>query len=178
MVTKSRPPSRPLSRRIASLAAVGVALLTGSVLVPRQQRFVWNTTASTAVGVYAVLRRSPLRGELALIDLPPDVRRLAIARGYLSHASLLIKPVAAVSGDRICRVGRTVWVSGHKIATARVADAQRRLLPTWRGCQLLGPGQIFVLGIANDSFDSRYYGPIDAHNVVGTAIPVWTFQSN
>jgi conjugative transfer signal peptidase TraF len=164
--------------RVALLAAVGLAALAGSVLVPRLPRIVWNTTASTPIGLYAVLRRPPLRDELALIGLPPDVRALAIARGYLGPASLLIKLVAAVSGDRVCRVGFTVWVSGRKVANARVSDAQRHLLPTWRGCRVMGPGQIFILGIANDSFDSRYFGPIDARYIVGTAVPIWTFQSN
>jgi type IV secretory pathway protease TraF len=69
-----------------------------------------------------------------------------------------------------------VWISSHKVAVARVADAQRHLLPTWRGCRVLPAGQIFVLGSAPASFDSRYFGPIDARYVVGIGFPVWTFH--
>jgi conjugative transfer signal peptidase TraF len=167
-----------MRRRIACLGAVALAALGCSALVPKHPRLVWNTTASTPVGLYTTLRGSPRRGELALIDPPRRVRALAVARGYLTQRSLLIKPVAALGGDRICRVGFTVWISGHKVATARVADAQRRRLPIWRGCQVLSPGQIFVLGLATDSFDSRYFGPIDARYVVGVAVPVWTVPSN
>lgn len=167
-----------MRRRIACLGAVALAALGGAALVPKHPRLVWNTTASTPVGLYTTLRGSPRRGELALIDPPRQVRGLAVARGYLTPASLLIKPVAAVSGDRVCRVGLKVWISGRKLATARVADAQRRRLPVWRGCQVLRPGQIFVLGIATDSFDSRYFGPIDARYVVGIAVPIWTVPSN
>ena len=163
-----------MRRRISIIMALALAPLACSAFVPKSPRLVWNTTASTPVGLYAILRGTPRRGDLALIDPPARVRVLAIARGYLAQASLLIKPVVAARGDRICRVGSTVWISGHKVATARVADAQRRPLPIWRGCQVLSPGQIFVLGIAIDSFDSRYFGPIDARYVVGIAIPIWT----
>ncbi len=163
---------------ISLLVVLALAALVSSAFVPKFPRFVWNTTASTPVGLYIIVHGTPRRGNLALIDLPPNVRTLAVARGYLAPGSFLIKPVAAVSADRICRVGITVWVAGHKVAAARGTDAQRRLMPTWRGCRVLSSGQIAVLGVPTDSFDSRYFGPIDAGYMIGIAIPIWTVPTN
>jgi type IV secretory pathway protease TraF len=115
---------------------------------------------------------------LVLVALPEPVRKLAATRQYLARRSLLIKPVAAISGDRVCRLGARVWISGHAAVTARAADALDRPLPTWRGCRILSSTQIFVLSRSSDSFDSRYFGVIDVRRVVGIAVPVWTVSSN
>jgi conjugative transfer signal peptidase TraF len=167
-----------MRRRIAVLGAVGLAALAASAFVSKRPCLVWNTTASTPLGLYVIVRRPPRPGDLVLLDPPSNVRALALRRGYVTQQSLLIKPVAAAGGNRVCRVGFTVWISGHKVATARIADAQRRPLPTWRGCHVLHSTQIFVLGRSSDSFDSRYFGVIAARRVVGIAVPIWTFQSN
>lgn len=163
-----------MTHRIVTLAALGLAALTCPSFLPQVPSLVWNATPSAPVGLYAIERDSPQRGDLALIDPPPAIRRLASGRGYLSARSLLIKPVIAIVGDRVCRLHALVWVQRHRLVVARATDAQDHSLPTWRGCRVLGPGQIFVLGRSSDSFDSRYFGPIDHGFVVGIAHPIWT----
>jgi type IV secretory pathway protease TraF len=110
---------------------------------------------------------------LAVIHLPDALRALAAARGYLGLTALLIKPVAAGTGDVVCRHGAIVTIDGKVTARARMADQLGRPLPQWNGCIRLAAGQIFVLAVMPDSFDSRYVGPIGRSHVIGAAIPVW-----
>jgi conjugative transfer signal peptidase TraF len=161
-----------MKRRIALGMAFGIAAVACSFF--GHPHLVWNTTASMPTGLYLLHRSFPARAQMVLIDPPPAVRRLAIARGYLGPRSTLLKTVVALQGDRVCRWGSAVWVSGNRIAAARVADARHRLLPAWRGCQVLGHGEVFVLGHASSSFDSRYFGSIDARWIIGVAVPIWT----
>lgn len=121
-----------------------------------------------------VMSRSPKSDQLAVIDLPEPTKVLADVRGYLPRGALLIKPIAARSGDVVCRFGTIVTVNGDRRARARMLDAWRQPLPHWHGCIRLTTSQVFVLAPAESSFDSRYIGPIDLARIVGTAVPVWT----
>jgi type IV secretory pathway protease TraF len=113
---------------------------------------------------------------LVVIRLPEPFLMLASARGYLPAGILLIKPIAAGAGDLVCRHGAIVTINGRTAALAKAVDARGRALPRWQGCRRLATLQIFVLSPDADSFDSRYFGPLDTRHVVGMAVPVWTFQ--
>ena len=134
---------------------------------------VWNASPSVPIGLYRLAFRPPRTGALAILRIPEPHKALAERRGYLGPRAQLIKWVAAVTGDRVCRYGSLVMINGRLAARARAADAAARSLPAWRGCTRLGAGQIFVLSAAAGSFDSRYFGPVDPTHIVGTATPVW-----
>jgi len=169
---------RPVRGGVALLAALAIVLLASPYFVSNTSLVVWNVTPSIPVGLYHVTHRSPRRGDLVLVALPERVRGLAGDRQYLGPKSLLIKPVAAIGGDRVCRLNSRVWISGHAVVIARAADALDRPLPTWRGCRILSSTQIFVLSRSSDSFDSRYFGPLHVRSVVGIAAPIWTVSSD
>jgi conjugative transfer signal peptidase TraF len=139
-------------------------------------RLLWNTSPSVPVGLYWIAGAAPTTGEFAVIRLPDALRALAAARGYLGLTALLIKPVAAGVGDVVCRHGATVTINGKPAADAWVADERGRPLLHWSGCTTLAAGQVFVLSAAPDSFDGRYFGPIDRSQVLGAARPVWVNQ--
>jgi conjugative transfer signal peptidase TraF len=128
------------------------------------------------VGLYWVAPAPPGKGELAAIRLPNALRTLAAARGYLAATALLIKPVTATMGDLVCQHGATVTINGQAAAHASAADGLGRPLPHWTGCITLTAGQVFLLSTAPDSFDSRYFGPIDSAHVLGAAHPIWLRQ--
>ncbi len=178
LVTRQHPPfhirPRSVRYRIALLAALAILLIAAPSIVHYAPVVVWNATSSVATGLYRVVHRPPRRGDLVLLALPDHIRHISAARGYLALRSLLIKPVAAVSGETVCRLGSRVWTSGHVSVTARSADALGRSLPFWRGCRVLRSTEIFVLAPPADSFDSRYFGPVDGRFVVGVAVPIWT----
>jgi conjugative transfer signal peptidase TraF len=136
-------------------------------------RLLWNTSPSVPVGLYWIASAAPTTGELAVIRLPDALRALAATRGYLGETAYLVKPVAAGTGDLICRHGATLTINGQAAAQARTADARGRPLPRWSGCITLAAGQVLILSAAPGSFDGRYFGPIDTGHVVGVTHAVW-----
>jgi type IV secretory pathway protease TraF len=98
---------------------------------------------------------------------------LADARGYLPAGTLLIKRVIAGDGDLACRLGAIVAVNGQPVAHASAADRLGRPLPRWSGCKHLAAGAVLLLSPVPDSFDGRYFGPLDGSHVLGTALPLW-----
>ena len=141
-------------------------------------RLVWNVTASVPVGLYRVLPKEvPRRGELGAIRPSPSLTRYMAARHYVETGALLVKPVAAVTGQRVCRIGAIVTIDGVPVATARSADRYHRPLPIWTGCRRLRAGAVFPLAPAvSASFDGRYFGPVARDSVLGRAVPLWTWQ--
>lgn len=160
----------------------GVLALTG-LLAPKMihvpPTLLWNASASAPIGLYAV---RPIRrltpGEMVVIALPGPLARFAAERRYLPLGVPLIKPVAAVAGQTVCRSGLAVTIGAALAANARASDGRGRPLPVWRGCRRLGPSQMFVMNTAvPDSFDGRYFGPLSASAVLGQAWPLWTRPS-
>jgi type IV secretory pathway protease TraF len=120
------------------------------------------------------MNQLPAKGHLAVIRLSDATGALASARGYLPAGALLIKPVAAASGDVVCRFGPLIKINARLRALAHGMDRRHRLLPRWRGCRYLTTSELFVLSHAAGSFDGRYFGPIERGTVLGTAVPIWT----
>jgi conjugative transfer signal peptidase TraF len=120
-------------------------------------------------GLYWVDRKPPGLGEVAVVLLPERIAALAASRGYLPHSAYLLKPVAAVGGDRVCRYGAHIFVRSAYVARALEADRRRRALPRWQGCRILRSGELFLLSRAPASFDGRYFGAIPAGHVIGRA---------
>jgi conjugative transfer signal peptidase TraF len=154
---------------------MAIALLALAWPKANAPMLLWNASPSIPVGLYLATSEKPARGSLAIIRLPERVSQLAGRRGYLPSSALLIKPVVASAGDTVCRHGLRVLIHGSWRATARLRDGRGRILPHWRGCVRLTASQIFVLTTTvNNSFDSRYIGPIDGDAVRGTAVAAWT----
>lgn len=149
-----------------TVGAVSLIVISGKVRPPL---IVWNATPSVPIGFYVIKRRQPQRGELALIQLSPKHVELTHRRGYLTATTYLIKPVAALEGDRVCRLGNAVLVRQRVVAVARATDSAGRHLPTWTGCRVLSHGELLVLAPAMDSLDGRYLGPIGGDRIAGVA---------
>lgn len=167
-------------KRETAAFAIGVCAATClSIAAPLSRLLVWNMTASVPTGLYLVRGTGALRiGERVAIDPPMDLRHYLAARGYLPPRMPLLKEVAALGGDTVCRHGRAVSIGGKQVATARPADSRGRRLPVWSGCRTLEADEIFVLGARSpDSFDGRYFGPLPTSSILGRASPVWTDET-
>lgn len=158
-------------RILAGMLAL-LALLLALNLCKRPL-FVWNASSSVAVGLYRVTLGLPRPGGIVIIRLPQPAARIAEDRGYLSGSAYLLKPVVAVAGDRVCRFGASIFVRRRFAALAHAKDQLVRRLPLWQGCRTLGADELFLLADHPDSFDSRYFGPIDGGQVAGIAILIW-----
>ena len=101
----------------------------------------------------------------------------AVARQYQEQSSddvpsdyLFIKPIAAGPGDRVCNDPvKGLEINGVWLAPVATSDSQGRSLPVWRSCRLLREKELFLFSnTVPNSFDSRYYGVVRVHHIVGT----------
>lgn len=174
----ARPPAvfvREKGVRMLPVAGIGIALalLTVPAFQDATVHVVWNASPSVPLGLYGIIHRRPDMGELALVRLPEAIAQLADQHGYLPRSALLIKPVAATAGDHVCRFGAEIFVRGDLLARTVTESAP---LSVWQGCRTLEGGELFLLADHPASFDSRYFGPLHARHVVGTAILLWRIQ--
>lgn len=162
-------------RLLKALAAIAViAGVVGMVIRPKPI-LVWNVTASAPLGLYRFSGERVGRGSWVLISPPHDARELAAIRHYLPRNVPMVKRVAAVGGDLVCRTGQQVSVNGEPRAVAFLKDNQGRKLPQWQGCNRLSSAQIFILTAPAASFDSRYFGAVSTDNLIERIEPVWTY---
>lgn len=158
----------------AMLAGLACGLLS---LAPARPSLIWNYSASVPVGLYRLEDRRPHAGDLAAIRPEGFIRDTLDNSGFLKPGRLLIKPVAAGPGALACREGANVVIDERRVATALERSTSGRPLPQWQGCARLGAGEYFVLAQAPGSFDSRYFGPVPAPQILGTATPLLTFDA-
>ena len=160
--------------------AFAVAALAAPVAVSLPVRIVFNPSASVARGWYrvdAVSDGASLRaGSIVLARLPADVAAFAAQRGYLPEGVPIVKRIGAVAPQTVCVVDRLVWIDGVPVAAVLAHDGARRSLHPWAQCRALIEGELFFLSDTHPaSFDSRYFGPVDAAAVLGIARPLWTW---
>ena len=168
---------------LAGLAACGLAALAWASFVHPLPRLTYNPSDSVAVGWYRVdpldrrassLPRPLSVGSIVLVPLPAEAAALAAQRGYLPTRIPLLKRVGAVAPQEVCIADGSVRIDGVPSAAVLPADRWGRPLPSWPQCRRLRPGELFLLSVTNPaSFDSRYFGPVSAADVIGVARPVW-----
>jgi conjugative transfer signal peptidase TraF len=155
------------------LALLGLAAALDFAVRPAP-RVIWNASASAPIGFWRIHPGARVRtGDMVLVKTPATVRQLAAQRHYLPANIPLLKRVAARDGDEVCALGQEIFVNSRWIAERRTADRQGRPLPWWSGCEHLRDGRVFLLMDTPDSFDGRYFGPVDEAAVIGKAVPLW-----
>ena len=156
---------------------IAVAVIVAPTVAQRPPLLViWNASPSVPVGLYLVTQASPHIGDLAVLRLPPVIAAFAARRGYLLTSAYLLKPIAAVTGDLVCRFGERILVRGVLAGIAEDADSDGNAMPTWQGCRVLQMGEVFVLADHPASFDSRYFGPLDTALIAGRAVLLWSHR--
>ena len=165
-------------RWILGWTSLGLAACLLPALTRLPVHLAFNPSDSVPRGWYSVKTADELhRGDTVLVQLPARVQAFAAQRGYLPYGVPLLKRIGALPPQRVCLLGRLVFVDGHAVATALAHDSQHRSLPAWSGCRALAAGEVFLLSDSHPaSFDSRYWGPINASSVIGSARPLWTWE--
>jgi conjugative transfer signal peptidase TraF len=131
-----------------------------------------NVSRSLPLGLYRLhpVARPLTRGTLVIVHVP----------GWSARTVPFLKPVAAVAGQRVCRVRDVLVIHGEDYGP--VYDA-------WRGeplpsaiaadtCVVVPPGHVFLATAAPYSLDSRYYGPVAIDQLSAIATPLWTWRAS
>jgi len=145
-----------------------------------------NITSSLERGFYIVSRSA----SATLVEFCPQgqAATVSLQRGYRTPGgtcpdggSPLLKPIAAVGGDRVEVATNGIRVNGKLIAnsTAHFKDHRGRILDPWPNGEYIVPsGSLWVISDFNSwSFDSRYFGPIPSSIVQHKLRPLWTFHT-
>jgi type IV secretory pathway protease TraF len=153
-----------------------VLLIGGQTLVPVTPWLVWNATASTPTGLYALRPADRFHAlQLVAVRPPEPIANFLADGGFLPKNVLLVKHVIALPGQTVCRAGAIVTVDGVDVGEARDRDHLGRPLPSWTGCRTLRPDEVFLMNpTVQDSLDGRYFGPFPVTSIVARAVPIWT----
>lgn len=166
-----------MTRLAYGLSACLAAMTTGvTAFVHPEPRLIWNASASVPTGLYALHPAASWRvGDLVAVTPPRALGRYLARRQYLAAGLPLLKHVAALGGQRVCRIGRHILIDGRAAGDALQRDSRGRSLPSWRGCVTLAAGQVFVMNAkVPDSVDGRYFGALPASTIIGRLTPIWT----
>ena len=159
------------SRLFASLLVMLLSLWLAPMVVARwgigidTQR---NPSNPFRVYLHCKQDRAVQRGDYATFRIPDFAPRFP-------EASLFVKQVAAIEGDRLQIVGRELYVNDRWLARinpvilARAGLHQSRLGDLDR----VPPGRLLMMGSSGNSFDSRYFGLIKQDDLQGKAVPLW-----
>jgi conjugative transfer signal peptidase TraF len=132
--------------------------------------------------------RDEVRRDDVVSFCPPDtwVFREAWLRGYLGNGLCqggyepLLKPVAAIEGDRLTRREEGIRINGRLIANSKniVSDGSGRPLPgAGANDVIVAKGEVWVISSYTPlSFDSRYFGPVPVSNIEGLARPLFVME--
>lgn len=166
---------------IAGLAVAGtLALIAGGASLAGLRL---NTTPSAPEGLWrvtAIELDSFTRGTM-VEACPPDQPIVEVMRdgGYLPPGRCppgvapLLKPIAAVAGDRVTiRQGQPAAVNGRVLGRTMAAPS----VTAWPdGDYTVDAGTVWLFSTySENSFDSRYFGPVPVANVNGRAAPLIT----
>lgn len=153
--------------RLVAWAAAGIAAAAFS-MIPVPPRFVWNRTASLPEGLY-VLAPDPVITRGMIVAYTPSANEAAFLESnrYTGRGWPLVKRVAALDGDEVCRREGSIFINGKVTVQARASDSAGRELPTWQGCRHLGPEDILLLADHPHSVDGRYFGVQDKARIAG-----------
>ncbi len=147
-------------------------LLLAQPFMPHQKNappIIINETPSMQKGLYVRTgdAQKLKRGEIVAMPMPKNAREYLVGKLGYPADTLLIKRVAALPGDIVCRQTDTVTVAG-KALQAKARDRHNNALPNWQGCHKLSNEGIFIQGDHPGSFDSRYFGLVSSRALLGT----------
>ena len=114
------------------------------------------------------------RGMWVIVSAQSSEAEWVSKRGYVGDDWPLVKRVAALPGDEICREGDTISINRLRIAEALETDSLGRQMPVWHGCSILGEDEVFLLNSHPRSIDGRYFGPTKISHIVGSVRSLWT----
>ena len=142
-------------------------------------KLLWNASGSVPIGLYDLERPSPLKvGDLVAVMPDKPLADFMVGRGYIGRGVPLLKHIAALPGQEVCRTGSAVAVDAVPFGDALDRDTHGRPLPVWQGCRRIADGDIFLMNPSvPDSLDGRYFGPLPGRDVIGKATPLYTDEA-
>ncbi|HLG45880.1 MAG TPA: S26 family signal peptidase, partial [Reyranella sp.] len=113
-----------------------VLAVGGLSCLPVAPKLIWNASASVPLGLYSI---APARHvevtDLVAVETPEPLASFMAERRYLPRGVPLMKRVAAIAGQQVCRDGAHITIDGIDMGEALARDRAGRALPSWQGCR-------------------------------------------
>ena len=152
--------------------AAAAAALIAFALPAARDRLLYNHTPSVPVGFYVRTDAPAARGAFVTVRASDVAASAAHARDFEEPRDRFIKRVAAIAGDRVCAEGDALTINGGSAIQRRAYDSAGAPLRRWNGCRALLEHEVLLLGDAEQSFDGRYWGPINRNLIEGVWRPL------
>ena len=161
-----------------AITCLAVLVVAMTALLQPIPKLIWNASASVPIGLYSVRPATIYHvGDLVVVRAPETLAAFLYTRGYLAKGVPLLKHIAALPGQVVCRTLRTITVDGVTMGLALDRDHFGRILPVWEGCRVVADQEVFLMNWRSpNSLDGRYFGPLPASTIVGRADPIWIPQ--
>jgi conjugative transfer signal peptidase TraF len=169
-----------ISRRLlGALPSIRLLLALAATLIVffllSHAGFRFQSSTSGPRGIWQFKASSITHGAWVAICSTADIAALSRDRGYLGPGPCaggvapMLKRVVAMPGDVVDLTPAGMAVNGKRVqqTAIRSADQAGRPLPhpPW-GTHAVQSGTIWVANPRADSFDSRYFGPVDMSKVL------------
>jgi conjugative transfer signal peptidase TraF len=165
-----------MNRPVLWLTGAGLGLVLSGVFSDPADRLIWNRTGSAPTGLYWLSDGPFTPGRWVVVSARSDQANWAEAYGFVGRDWPLLKQVAGISGDEICRNGQDIVINNKHAGTAHTADSMGQNLPVWQGCIRLPDHMFFLMNAHPDSLDGRYFGPTHRQDLDGVAVPLFTLN--
>ncbi len=159
--------------RYGLLTCLSLTLLIWLQYFHPAPRIFYNGTDSMPKGFYWIAYKKAIKGDRVLVRLSPYWRRYMDRHAILPFHVPLLKKLAAVGPDQVCRIGETLFINGQARIVRKRQTLSNHNLPVWQGCRLLLATEVLLLSDQEMSFDSWYFGPVSLSNIMGVAVPLW-----
>ena len=163
-----------MKRRALLMTGAGIGLALFGLIFSPMDRLIWNRTGSAPQGLYWLSDEPFTPGRWVVVSARSAEAQWAEEHGFVGRDWPLLKQIAGVPGDEICRFGSDILIDGERVAEAREMDSRGRALPVWEGCILLRADRFFLLNPHADSLDGRYFGAMERSDLAGVARPLMT----
>lgn len=160
---------------LAASVLAFVAFLAGPSFLLDCPLVLYPASPSLPIGLYLRTFEPIETGKIVAFKIPEEARRYQSERGHDVPANFLfMKPIAAGPGDQVCNSLAGLFINGERIADTASHDPDGRLLPVWRHCRRLDRDEYFMVSThIPNSFDSRYFGPVEGAEIAAVYRPLF-----
>ena len=173
-VQGQRDTGASVKRRTALiLLGIAIGLIGSASVIADQKRLIWNRTQSAPIGLYWRSDGPLTLNGWAVVSARSEAARWTSAHGFTGADWPLVKRIAGLPGDEICRENETILINQSVAAEALLEASGSLSLPRWQGCHVLQDGEVFLLNEHPRSLDGRYFGIMQDSDLEGVAILLW-----
>ncbi len=171
----------PRSTHISRLYPLflGLTVLVVLLLASRylSTKIVFQITGSMPRGIYIIATPQKIdRGQTIIFSLPQSIRGMIEDRQWVPpNVSMLMKDVYGVPDDMILVNDKGLSINGEHLGSVKKYDnqglplAQQNRDMEYR----LKDAEYFAACPSDNSYDSRYFGPVHRKHIKGVVRPLW-----